>query len=163
MKTALFPGSFDPPTLGHIDLIRRAARLCDRLIVAVLVNPDKKSSFSAQERVAMLKAALDRLEGVEVLAFGGLTVELAREYGVDFIIRGLRDAQDLSAESSLAWGNEALAPGLDTLMLLTRPELSFISSSLVRQAAGFGADISAFVPECLVDEIMERLYNKNNQ
>lgn len=161
MKTALFPGSFDPVTLGHLDLIRRARKLCDRLIVAIMVNPDKQGSFSAEERRAMLTKALSRMDGVEVVAFDGLTADFARDQQVDFMVRGVRDAQDLAIETSLAWGNEALLSGLETVVLLTRPELSFISSSLVRQAARFGADISAFVPGCLVDEITNRLYNKN--
>jgi len=161
MKTALFPGSFDPVTLGHLDLIRRARKLCDRLIVAIMVNPDKQGSFSAEERRAMLTKALSGMDGVEVVAFDGLTADFARDHQVDFMVRGVRDAQDLAIETSLAWGNEALLSGLETVVLLTRPELSFISSSLVRQAARFGADISAFVPGCLVDEITNRLYNKN--
>lgn len=161
MKTALFPGSFDPVTLGHVDLIGRARRLCDRLIVAVMVNPDKRGSFSAEERVAMLGKALSGMEGVEVTAFSGLTVDLAREVGAGLLVRGVRDGQDLAAETALAWGNEALMRGLETAVLITRPELSYISSSLVRQAARFGADISAFVPGCLVDEITRRLYNEN--
>lgn len=160
MKTAVFPGSFDPVTLGHIDLITRARSLCDRLIVAVMVNPDKQGIFTMDERVLMVKNALGGIDGVEVQAFEGLTVDFIRDQGADFIIRGVRDAQDLSAETSLAWANESLSPGLETVFILTRPGLSFISSSLVRQAARFGGDISAFVPKSAVDEIMDRLYNK---
>lgn len=163
MKTAIFPGSFDPVTRGHIDLIQRARKLCDRLIVAVLINPDKQGSFTMEERIHMIEEALGHQDGIEISSFGGLTVDFAREQGVDFIVRGVRDAQDLSVETSLAWGNEALAPGLETVLLLTRPEFSFISSSLVRQVARFGGDISAFVPSGAVDEIMNRLYNKNRQ
>ena len=163
MKTAVFPGSFDPVTLGHVDLIKRAGRLCDRLIVAVMVNPDKQGSFTAEERIAMIEGALDGQEGVEVKASFGLTVDFVKEQGADFIVRGVRDAMDLSAEASLAWSNEALAEGLDTVILLTKPELTFISSSLVRQAAHFGADISAFVPQSAVDEIMNRLYNNTTK
>ena len=161
MTTAIFPGSFDPVTLGHVDLIKRASRLCDRLIVAVAVNPDKQSSFTMEERMSMIRTALDGADaGIEVASFTGLTVSFARERGAGFIIRGVRDAQDLSAESSLAWVNEALSPGIETVILLTRPELSHISSSLVRQAARFGGDISSMVPKCAVDEILNRLYNK---
>ncbi len=160
MKTAVFPGSFDPVTLGHVDLIRRAARLCDRLIVAVMSNPDKQGSFSTEERVAMIESALAGEDRIEVMASDGLTVDFVASQGADFIVRGVRDAMDLSAEASMAWSNEAMSPGLETVILLTRPGLTFISSSLVRQAAQFGADISALVPESAVDEIMNRLYNK---
>ena len=163
MKTAVFPGSFDPVTLGHIDLIRRAARLCDRLIVAVMSNPDKQGSFSTEERVAMIESALAGEDRIEVMASGGLTVDFVAAQGADFIVRGVRDAMDLIAEASMAWSNEAMSPGLETVILLTRPGLTFISSSLVRQAAQFGADISALVPESAVDEIMNRLYNKTTK
>ena len=163
MKTAVFPGSFDPVTLGHVDLIRRAARLCDRLIVAVMSNPDKQGSFSTEERVAMIESALAGEDRIEVMASDGLTVDFVASQGADFIVRGVRDAMDLSAEASMAWSNEAMSPGLETVILLTRPGLTFISSSLVRQAAQFGADISALVPESAVDEIMNRLYNKTTK
>ena len=164
MTTAIFPGSFDPVTLGHVDLIKRARRLCDHLIVAVAVNPDKQGSFTMEERMSMIRGALDGAnDGIEIASFMGLTVNFALERGAGFIIRGVRDAQDLGVESSLAWVNEALSPGIETVILLTRPGLSHISSSLVRQAARFGGDISSFVPKCAVDEIMNRLYNKTMQ
>ena len=125
MTTAIFPGSFDPVTLGHVDLIKRARKLCDHLIVAVAVNPDKQGSFTMEERMSMIRGALDGADdGIEIASFMGLTVDFARERGAGFIIRGVRDAQDLGVESSLAWVNEALSPGIETVILLTRPGLS---------------------------------------
>ena len=146
MTTAIFPGSFDPVTLGHLVLIMRARKLCDHLIVAVAVNPDKQGSFTMEERMSMFRGALDGADdGIEIASFMGLTVDFARERGAGFIIRGVRDAQDLGVESSLAWVNEALSPGIETVILLTRPGLSHISSSLVRQAERFGGGNFSFV------------------
>lgn len=159
MRTAIFPGSFDPITIGHVDLIRRGAALCDRLIVAVLVNPDKRACFSREERVRMIGRAVTGIPGVEVEAFSGLLADLARLRGAGCILRGIRGQADLSYETDMAWANAQLYQGLETVFLPARPELAAISSSLVRQIAGFGGDISPFVPAFAVDEITRRFYN----
>lgn len=161
MKTAIYPGSFDPITLGHLDLILRASKLCDKLIVGVLSNPDKQACFTPEERVALINKALGDAPGIQVKTFGGLLVEFVQEQGADFVIRGIRSAEDFESEKAMAWANEKLLPELETLILLTKPELSFISSGLVRQIAGFGGDVSSFLPTSAVDEIRNRLYNKD--
>lgn len=160
MRTAIYPGSFDPITLGHLDLIARAKKLCDRLIVAVLVNPGKNYSFSAEERVGLINKSLRGMPGIEVKMFGGLLADFAASQKADFIIRGIRTVEDFESEKAMAWANEKLLPELETVILLTKPELSYISSSLAKQIAAFGGDLSAFLPQSAVDETLNRLYNK---
>lgn len=162
MRTAIFPGSFDPVTLGHVDLICRAACLADRLIVGLLVNPDKQGYFSLEERQAMIARALPNLSNVSVLPFEGLLADFARAQGASLLVRGVRGAQDLQYEMDMAWANARLCDGLETILLPARPQLASISSSLVRQIARFGGDLSAFVPASAVDEITRRFYNGDN-
>ena len=160
MKTAIYPGSFDPITLGHLDLIKRARKLCGRLIVAVLNNSQKNACFSPDERVKLINKALGNVPGIEVKTFDGLLVDFVKEQNADFIIRGIRSIEDFESEKAMAWANEKLLPDLETIILLTRPELSFISSGLARQIASLGGDITAFLPQSAVDETLNRLYNK---
>lgn len=162
MKVAVFPGSFDPVTKGHVDLIRRAARLCDRLIVAVLHNPDKQAHFTPEERIALLRKALQDVPNLAFQSFSGLLADFARAEGASFLVRGLRNEQDLSYEAQMAWANAQLMPGLETVFLQAQPALAVVSSSLVRQIAAFGGDIRPYVPACAVDEIIERFYNKHS-
>lgn len=159
MRIAIFPGSFDPITLGHVDLIRRGTALCDQLIVAVLVNPDKRAYFTQEERIRMISQAVRDVPGVTVEAFSGLLAEFADMRGASFILRGIRGQMDLIYETDMAWANEQLLSGLETVFLPARPELAPISSSMVRQIAAFGGDISPFVPASAVDEITHRFYN----
>ncbi len=159
MKTAIFPGSFDPVTMGHLDLINRSMVLCDRLIVAVLVNPEKQGYFPVQRRIAMIEAALTPRIGLEVIGFSGLLVDLAQQVKADFVIRGVRGVVDLENETAMAFTNARLRPGTETIFLPARPEYATLSSSLVRQIAGFHGDISFFVPAAAVDEIRSRFYN----
>lgn len=160
MRTAIYPGSFDPITFGHLDLILRAKALCDRLIVGVLVNPDKKACFTPAERVDLINQALGADSGIEVKSFSGLLANFVKEQSADFIIRGIRSIEDFESEKAMAWANEKLLPNLETVILLTRPEYSFISSGLARQIAKMGGDISSFMPASAVDETRRRLYNK---
>ncbi len=148
MSHALFAGSFDPPTVGHIDLIERAARLFDKVTVAVMINAAKTPMFSPGERVAMLKECTLSLENVSVCAGTGLTLDMAREVGADVLLRGLRGEGDAGLEASLAAANRHVG-GLDTLALFTAPQYGFISSSVVRDVIRHGGALTGLVPACL--------------
>ena len=144
-----FPGSFDPPTLGHIDLIRRAAALFEHVTVAVMVNADKHPMFTAEERAALLKACVGTLDNVDVRAGSGLTLELAREAGADVLLRGLRGESDASFEAQLAAANRHVG-GIDTLALFTAPQYGFISSTVVRDVLRHGGRLDGLVPDELI-------------
>jgi len=145
-RRALFPGTFDPVTLGHVDLIRRAAALFDELIVAPAAHHDKRHLFSLEERVELLRAATKDLVGVTVEPLGGLLVEGAARLGACSVVRGVRNSADLEYERQMAHTNRALAPWLETVLLLSAPEHAHVSSTLVRQIARLGGDVAAFVP-----------------
>lgn len=155
---AIFPGSFDPITLGHLDLIKRAAAVCAHLTVAILINPEKKGAFSLNERMDMVKSACKGLSNVRVVSFSGLLVDLARELDVRVIIRGVRGAGDLESEMAMAWANAAMLPGLETLFLPAANGLGGVSSSLVRQIAQLQGDIEPFVPAGEVAEAVKAHY-----
>ena len=156
MKIGICPGSFDPVTLGHMDIITRACRIFDKVIVAVPINPDKHFSFTVEERMDMLRTVTAGM-GVEVDSVGGLLVDYAREKGATAIVKGLRAVSDYDYEFQMALANKQLNPEVETMFLPTRVENMFLSSSMVKQVAGFGGDISHFVPECLLERINERL------
>ena len=145
MITAVYPGSFDPVTYGHMDIIERAAKLTDRLVIGVLKNNTKTPLFSSDERVNMLKKVTASLPNVTVRSFEGLSVDFAREEGAAAIVRGLRAVTDFEYELQLAQTNRALAPGVDTIFLTTNLKYSYLSSSTVKEIAFFGGDISGFV------------------
>ncbi|HBN82022.1 MAG TPA: pantetheine-phosphate adenylyltransferase [Ruminococcaceae bacterium] len=157
MKIAICPGSFDPVTLGHLDIINRACKIFDHLIVAVLINPEKHTSFTVEERIDMLKRCTEGMEGVEVVGFEGLLADYARIRHATAIVKGLRALSDFEYEFQMALTNKELNPKLETLFLATRAENMFLSSSVVRQIASFNGDISNFVPECILDDITKRL------
>jgi pantetheine-phosphate adenylyltransferase len=149
MTTALYPGSFDPVTFGHLDVIRRATAVFDRLVVGVLVNPRKSPLLGLDERIAALGEALheDGLDSkVEVAGFDGLTVEYCAQIGASFIVRGLRAVSDFESELSMAHTNRKLAPDIDTIFFMTALEHAYLSSTLVKEIAAFGGDVSRFVP-----------------
>ncbi len=145
-RTALYPGSFDPPTRGHEDLIRRAAALVDRLVVAVVVNPNKQPLFSAAERVGLLAEAVADLPNVTISRFEGLVVEFARTIDATMLVRGVRSVGDFESEQQMAQMNRQLHPGLETVFLAPSPGLGHLSSTLVREVAKLGGDVGAMVP-----------------
>ncbi len=150
MKVAVYPGSFDPITNGHVDVIRRAARVFDRVVVAVLANPRKTPLLDAATRVDVIGRAIEAdpsLAGrVEVRTFDGLTVEFCRTVGAGFLVRGLRAIADFETELQLAHNNHQLAPDVDTVFFMTSLEHSYVSSSLVKEIALFGGDVARMVP-----------------
>lgn len=164
MTTAIYPGSFDPVTLGHLDIMVRAARIFDRLIVAVPVNPAKTASFSVEERMELLRAvvAAEGLQNVEVDQVHGLLADYARERRAKTIIKGLRAMSDFEYEFQQALTNRKLNPELETMFLGASAENMFLSSSMVKQVAGFGGDISPFVPACVLGPIRDRLTGAGN-
>ena len=155
MATALCPGSFDPVTLGHLDIIERSARHFDEVIVAVIRNPQKTQSlFSLEERQEMLKEALAHLPNVRIEFFYGLLVDFAKEHGAEAIVKGLRAVSDFDYELQMAQMNQRLT-GIDTFFLSTAPQHSFLSSSLVKEVARFGGDVSGMVPKHVNDRLLE--------
>ena len=160
MATALCPGSFDPVTLGHIDIIERAARHFDEVVVAVIRNPQKTQSlFSLEERQQMLKDATAHLANIRIEFFKGLLVDFAREHGAEAIVKGLRAVSDFDYELQMAQMNQQLS-GIDTFFLSTSPQYSFLSSSLVREVARFGGDVSSMVPKAVNDRLLEMFRQK---
>ncbi len=157
-RVAIFAGSFSPPTNGHIDVIERGARMYDRLIVAVLANPEKKYLFSPEQRVDMLRRSLAHLPNVEVVQDGGLLIDLARRVGAGVILRGVRGADDLGFEMQLAVANRKLS-GIETVFLPTASEYSHLSSTIVNGYAMHGGDIRGMVPEAIVGDV-ERAHRK---
>ncbi len=157
-RVALYPGSFDPLTNGHVDMLRGALKLCDRLIVAIGVHPAKTPMFPADERRAMIEAVglpLARAAGVtlEVAMFGNLVTHFAQSSGASLLIRGLRDGTDLDYEMQMAGMNAVMAPGLQTVFLPASPQDRHITATLVRQVAAMGGDVSAFVPELVAEKL----------
>ena len=161
MRVAVYPGSFDPITNGHLDIVRRAARVFDRVVIAVLGNPRKAPLLDADARVAVIRAALDAepdLAGrVEVATFDGLTVDFCHRTGAAFLVRGLRAIADFDAELQLAHNNQQLAADIDTVFFMTSLEHSYVSSSLVKEIALFGGDVSAMVPAPAADALRRAL------
>ncbi len=156
MKVAIYTGSFDPITNGHLDIITRGSKIYDKLIVGVLVNIDKKGLFSIEERVELIKKVTMHLPNVEVICFNGLLVDLARKYEAKVILKGLRAVSDFEYEFQMALMNSQLDPNIETLFMMTSSEYSYLSSSSVKQVAKFGGNISGLVP----DEIITEVYNK---
>lgn len=157
MKKAIYPGSFDPVTNGHIEIIRRAAGLFDKLIVLVSTNPLKKTSFSEEERVAFLRKVCYDIPNVEVDSWEGLLVDYFKEKDCDIIVKGLRAMSDFEYEFQMAHVNKHLCPKAETVFLCADSDSTYLSSSMVKQIANFGGDISAFVPEAIEKDIIKRL------
>ena len=159
MRIAIYPGSFDPPTLGHLDLIQRAGKLVDRLVVAVLHNPSKSYAFTVEERVTFLTELVRDNPYVEVTSFHGLLVDYAVQKHAHFIVRGVRAFSDFEYEFQMALMNRKLSPDLETVFLMPKEEYSVVSSRMVREVGSMGGDLSGLVPEMLLERIGSRLRN----
>ncbi|OGX14943.1 MAG: pantetheine-phosphate adenylyltransferase [Omnitrophica WOR_2 bacterium RBG_13_41_10] len=156
-QRAIYPGSFDPITYGHIDLIKRAQEVFSEVIVAVAHNPHKKPLFRVQERVAMLKKATKDIKGVIVDDFDGLVIDYARKKKVSVLIRGLRMISDFEYEFQMALTNRRLAPDIETIFLMPQESFSYLSSKLLKEAASLGADLSSFVPDFIEESLKKKL------
>ena len=153
MKRAVYPGSFDPITFGHIDIIERSAKMVDELVIAVLRNSAKNSLFSLEERVNMIKEVTKDLSNVRVETFDGLLVDYMRQINATIIIRGLRAVTDFEYELQIAQMNHVMKEDAETIFLMTNLQYSYLSSSLVKEIASYGGDISKFVPSELIEPI----------
>lgn len=162
MKIALYPGSFDPLTYGHLDIIRRSSRIFDHVIVAVSNNPRKVPSFTIEERIDMINKVCkkENIQNYEADSFSGLLIDYASERHVDVIVRGLRAVSDFEYEFQMSLTNHKLRPNIETVFLTTLERNLYISSSMVKEIAYHGGSIKSFVPEILINEIMERLQKK---
>lgn len=164
MKTvAIYPGSFDPCTNGHLDIIARAAGIFDTLIVAVLVNNSKKPAFSVAEREALLRRVTAHLPNVEVDAFSGLLVDYAQKRGANVIVKGLRAVSDFEYEFQMALANRKLDSEAETIFMTTTAENMYLSSSIVREIASLGGSIQGMVPECIIKDIETKLLHKEDE
>lgn len=156
MKIAIYPGSFDPVTNGHVDIIERAAKLADKLVVAVIRNPEKKPEFSLEQRVGMLADSLKKHKNVMVESFDGLLVDFARKNKANIIVRGLRAVSDFDYEFQMALTNRKMAPEIETLFFMTDYRYSYLSSSFVKQIARLGGDVGELVPRAVAERLKRR-------
>ena len=160
MKRAVYPGSFDPVTYGHLDIIRRSAALVDELIVGVLQNNHKKPLFSLEERVKILLEATKDMSNVRVEAFTGLSIDFVKKSDAQFLVRGLRAITDFDYELQMAQTNHKLEENVETIFLSTRLEYSYLSSTIVKEVASFNGDISQFVPKVVEQRIREKIQKR---
>lgn len=161
MVTAVYPGSFDPVTFGHLDVIQRASESFDKVIVGVLHNSEKSPLFSVEERVKILEKATKSIKNVYVMPFNGLSVNFARENDAHVIVRGLRAVTDFEYELQMAQTNRVLAPEVDTVFLATRLEYAYVSSTIMKEVARYGGDLSRFAPEEVIREVQAKIQNEN--
>lgn len=164
MKTAIYPGSFDPVTLGHLNIIKRAARCFDRLVVCVMVNSDKNGGlFTPDERVAMLKKVTEKIPNVEVDQYSGLVAEYARQQKACTLVKGLRAVSDYEKELQMALINRKLNPRLDTMFLTSGAKYTYLSSSVVKEMARHGAELTDFIPREILDDVTNRMNCGRNE
>ena len=157
MRVAIYPGSFDPITNGHLDIITRGSKIFDKLIVGVLVNVDKVGLFPIEERVELIKKVTKHLENVEVVSFNGLLVDLAKKNNARVILKGLRAVSDFEYEFQMALMNSQLDSNVETLFMTTSAANSFLSSSPVKQVAKFGGNINGLVPDDIIDDVIKKI------
>lgn len=157
MKVCVCPGSFDPITNGHLDIIERASQMVDKLIVAVVVNPSKASVFSLKERVELIEEATKHLPNVEVDSFSGLLIDYMKDRDIKIIVKGLRVITDFEYEFQMALLNKNLAPDIETIFMMTNNKYSYISSSMVKEIAQLGANIDEYVPSSIKQRILQKL------
>ena len=157
MAVAIYQGSFDPITNGHVDVIVRAAEMFDRLVIGVFDTPSKSLLFSTQERLTLVQRSTQHLPNVEARAYLGLTVDFAREVGATAMIRGLRSTSDFDNEFAMNMMNRKLSPEIDTLFLMPAEEYSFVSSSLIKEVAQYGGNVGDLVPECVAAALREKI------
>lgn len=160
MKACIYPGSFDPITSGHLDVIKRSASLFDKVIVAILKNPDKTGYFSIEERASYIAKATEEMENVEVDTFGGLLVDYLKEKDIRFVVRGLRAISDFEYEFQMAATNKTLYPEVETVFLMPSPDFYYLSSSIVREIGRYGGNLEGMVPGCLMEILKMRLSQK---
>lgn len=160
MKTAVYPGSFDPVTMGHLDIVERTSQIFDKVIIGVLNNRAKSPLFSVEERVNMLKEVTKELPNVEVQSFAGLLIDFVRQNHAQIIVRGLRAITDFEYELQMAQTNRVMAPEVDTLFLTTNLRYSYLSSSIVKEIAAGGGDITAFVHPYVAEQMKRKLFNQ---
>ena len=158
MIKAIYPGTFDPITVGHLDVIKRAAAIYGKLVVAVMDNQHKKCTFTKEERIALIQKCVKDLPNVDVVLGEGLTVELAKKYGCKVVVRGIRAVSDYEYELGLATANMNLDKNIETVFLVAKPELSFLSSSIAKEIASFNGDISSYIPKSIQKEVSKKLY-----
>jgi len=161
MKIAVYPGSFDPITNGHLDIIERAINIFNELIIAVAINPNKSTLFSAQERIEMIKEVTKNLEKVRVQSFSGLLIDFMKRNNANIIIRGMRAISDFEHESQLALMNKKLAPEIETIFMVTCSKYSYLNSSIVKEIASMDGCVSQLVPEIVEENLRTKLFNKS--
>lgn len=158
MIKAIYPGTFDPITVGHLDVIKRASKVYDKLIVAVMENNKKNCTFSEIERKQMIEKCIKDLKNVEVVIGEGLTVEFAKKNKCNVIIRGIRAVSDYESELALATANMSLDQNIETVFMVAKPELSFLSSSIAKEIASFNGDIKSYIPKQIIKDVSKKLY-----
>ncbi len=156
MSTFIYPGSFDPVTNGHMDIIERASKICDKLIVAVLISYNKQPLFSMDERVGLLKRAVNHIKNIEIDCFSGLLVDYVAQKQAKVIVKGLRAVSDFEYELQMALLNQKMAPDIETLFMMSNINYSFLSSSMVKELARYGGNIKGLVPDCIEEDVIKK-------